>query len=489
VDELHTGFADHEEELFGGASAAYRPYRGAHAGRARDLKAGVSIGQGFGRSLSGRSSGSRRTWLSRDLGDGSFFGGLDREPLGGGHGSGLGSGRSHASGWGGSYDPYKQGIGFGGQSFGSGWDDDSWHGLHDSWHGLLDSLKDLDFDAGFGGLGSQWNTPAPRSWSSWEGSYGGHYYGGYDSWSSPYSAQWNGLRLEFKNRTRALKSALRRRRTSKGTREAAADAAWRIPRVLHQTWKTSRVPAKMMEYMASWRRLHPDWTFEFWDDARNRELVNTHFPQYLADYERMSGIKRADVARIVMLYVQGGVYADIDVQAVRPLDELLEAAEDARAGVLLGEENFVHAVLLEKRESTWLVSNAVMASARQHPIWLQALREIFDNSWCGDDPVQCTGPRLIDRLSWNYLRRTPACGVHGCLVRLPFAYFSPNIARWNANNMVKQCTDQVRAYPYDYRVVSRRTARLRDHACRRSTGRRPSQCTTGSAAGAARTAP
>ncbi|CAK0877755.1 unnamed protein product [Prorocentrum cordatum] len=31
-----------------------------------------------------------------------------------------------------------------------------------------------------------------------------------------------------------------------------------------------------------------------------------------------------------------------------------EAAEDARAGVLLGEENFVHAVLLEKRESTWL---------------------------------------------------------------------------------------------------------------------------------------
>ncbi|CAK0878041.1 unnamed protein product [Prorocentrum cordatum] len=124
VDELHTGFADHEEELFGGASAAYRPYRGAHAGRARDLKAGVSIGQGFGRSLSGRSSGSRRTWLSRDLGDGSFFGGLDREPLGGGHGSGLGSGRSHASGWGGRRArtrdvlglAYKQGIGFGGQS-------------------------------------------------------------------------------------------------------------------------------------------------------------------------------------------------------------------------------------------------------------------------------------------------------------------------------------------------------------------------------------
>lgn len=89
------------------------------------------------------------------------------------------------------------------------------------------------------------------------------------------------------------------------------------------------------------------------------------------------------------------------------------------------------------------------------------MRVIFQNTYCGDDPVQCTGPRLIDRLSWEHMMKNPACGpVFGCIVRLPFAYFSPNIARWNAGNMVKKCR-----VDFDYPDARRRRTKEL-HACR-----------------------
>lgn len=292
----------------------------------------------------------------------------------------------------------------------------------------------------------------------------GSYFGGFGM--SKEEAQ-KGLRRQFRNRTRALERIL-----WKGASDVqldldrvteASSSRWAIPFVLHQTWKTSEVPSKFSEHLASWRRLHRDWRFEFWDDARSRDFVAEHFPKYIRDYDRMSGIKKADVIRIVALYVQGGVYADIDVEAVQSFGPLLSAALAARAGVILGEENFVHSVLLEQR-STWLVSNAVMASAAGHPFWLEALREIFSHTWCGDDPVQCTGPRLIDRLSWDYVRRSQSCGIYGCLVRLPFDYFSPDIAFWNARNMAKECSLQGAETYWYTRKKQRRKLVLR--ACR-----------------------
>lgn len=356
----------------------------------------------------------------------------------------------------------------------------------------LDAYDYDDYD--YGSYDYERSSSSYDSYSS--GGYGG-YYGGYGAMREDTQ---KGLQRQFKNRTRALERILwqpqplegvgagstssqngstamqQKRLDHRGVDDALGDAStktladaiargcrWAIPPVLHQTWKTAEVPSKFFDHLASWRRLHRHWRFEFWDDARCRRFVAEHFPKYLREYDRMSGIKRADVIRIIVLYVQGGVYADIDVEAVSPLGPLLAAALAVRAGVLLGEENFVHSVLLEHK-STWLVSNAVMASAPGHPFWLDALREIFSNTWCGDDPVQCTGPRLIDRLSWEYLRRKPDCGTHGCIVRLPYTYFSPDIARWNAQNMKKECRLQGgETYYYSKRKTQ---TRLVLRACR-----------------------
>ncbi|CAK9001647.1 unnamed protein product [Durusdinium trenchii] len=179
----------------------------------------------------------------------------------------------------------------------------------------------------------------------------------------------------------------------------------------------------------------------------------------------MSGIKRADVARLVALSVYGGVYADIDVEATRSLEPLLHAAEATNAAVLLGEENLVHSVLLEHKAEP-LVSNAVMIGAAGHPFWEEVLQEIFSRSWCGEDPVQCTGPRIVDRVSWEHLRRNPACHKSGCVLRLRYDYFSPNIALWNAGNMVKECRPRDRYSRWSWGSTSKEKERMVTDACR-----------------------
>lgn len=239
----------------------------------------------------------------------------------------------------------------------------------------------------------------------------------------------------LRNRTRAIERELAQINQSELRVDIDSRTDWKIPKILHQTWKTDEIPVKYRHEISSWRRLHPHWRFEFWDDDRSADLLWDVFPQHALAFEEMSGIKRADVARIVALYAYGGVYADIDVEAARCFDPLLQAAQNARMGVLLGEENIVHTVLLEKRLSGRLVSNAVMASAPQHPFWLEVLQEIFQRS-CGSDPVQCTGPRLIDRMSLSH----SSCR-RGCVARLPFDYFSPHLARWNAASMTSSCRD------------------------------------------------
>eukprot|EP00439_Symbiodinium_sp_Y106_P000844 s4425_g1.t1 len=98
------------------------------------------------------------------------------------------------------------------------------------------------------------------------------------------------------NGTKALERALR------STGAKPPRYLHRIPPILHQTWKTDLIPAKYGADISSWLRLHPTWRYEFWDDARGAALVLDEIPEYAAAFKQMSGIKRADVVRIVALH-------------------------------------------------------------------------------------------------------------------------------------------------------------------------------------------
>lgn len=105
-----------------------------------------------------------------------------------------------------------------------------------------------------------------------------------------------------------------------------------FPKTLHQTWKTKDLSA-VPEFAAcatSWREHHPGYRHMLWDDRENADFVRSHFPDYFKTWSAFDkNIKRLDSIRYMWMFVFGGIYADLDMECLRPLDGLLAANQDS----------------------------------------------------------------------------------------------------------------------------------------------------------------
>ena len=59
----------------------------------------------------------------------------------------------------------------------------------------------------------------------------------------------------------------------------------KIPKIIHQTWKTNNVPEKCKEWVKSWKEKNPGWDYRLWTDEDNRNLIKEYFPKFLKIYD------------------------------------------------------------------------------------------------------------------------------------------------------------------------------------------------------------
>ncbi len=95
-----------------------------------------------------------------------------------------------------------------------------------------------------------------------------------------------------------------------------------IPKIVHYCWLSNDpVPIDLQRYMATWKIFLPDYTFIKWDFTRfdiNQSIwVKEAF-------EEKKYAFAADYIRLYALYTMGGIYLDMDVEVVKPYDDLLE---------------------------------------------------------------------------------------------------------------------------------------------------------------------
>lgn len=80
-----------------------------------------------------------------------------------------------------------------------------------------------------------------------------------------------------------------------------------IPKLFHQSWINSTLPAKFEEWSHSCRQANPDWEWVLWTDEDNLKLVEKHAPWFASTYDALhSEIYRADTARNIYMHVFGG---------------------------------------------------------------------------------------------------------------------------------------------------------------------------------------
>ena len=165
-----------------------------------------------------------------------------------------------------------------------------------------------------------------------------------------------------------------------------------IPRILHQTWKDAAVPSTFLKYRETWKRFHPGWDFKFWTDADLADFVAsrcTTFGNLFHSYP--SPIMRVDLGRYLILREFGGVYADLDTEALASFTPLLNSEMP-----IFGYEPASHAGIefAHRRGFRSVVSNAIIASPPNHPFWDNLLR-LIHRCRSAANPLDATGPFVL----------------------------------------------------------------------------------------------
>jgi mannosyltransferase OCH1-like enzyme len=169
----------------------------------------------------------------------------------------------------------------------------------------------------------------------------------------------------------------------------------KIPKVIHQTWKTANLPASFKELSDTWKSNHENWSYKLWTDEDNRALIATHYPFFLKQYDAYPlNIQRADAIRYFILHKYGGIYVDLDFECFKNTE------------LLLGDEESVFIQQPQEHckmfHMTNMVCNAFMASIPGH-FFLEEIfnemsncRQEFENA--NEKVLETTGPFMVTRV-------------------------------------------------------------------------------------------
>lgn len=167
------------------------------------------------------------------------------------------------------------------------------------------------------------------------------------------------------------------------------DAPDIVPRVIHQARLGNLVmKEEWIVANATCAELHPgpQWEFELWDTERANAFVAENYPDLLETYLgyeqgmfasrsstapgrspvlALAEIQRSDIIRYLILYKLGGIYLDLDIKCLKPLDFFLTVDWISPPGLPVG------------------LNNAFMAVAPGHPFLKHTIDNIkrFDLNW------------------------------------------------------------------------------------------------------------
>lgn len=146
-----------------------------------------------------------------------------------------------------------------------------------------------------------------------------------------------------------------------------AQAAERFPRKIWQTWKVDPLSFDQRDSVTArtWTTKNRDYRYEVLTDDNDLTWIEHHYgpegvnrPDIVDFYASVNAtIIKADLLRYLIMYAEGGVYADIDVEDLRPVrrwitDRFDEAEIDMVIGVEIDEPEFKdHPILGKKSQS------------------------------------------------------------------------------------------------------------------------------------------
>eukprot|EP01118_Nematostelium_gracile_P009062 TRINITY_DN3038_c0_g1_i1.p1 TRINITY_DN3038_c0_g1~~TRINITY_DN3038_c0_g1_i1.p1 ORF type:complete len:306 (+),score=45.44 TRINITY_DN3038_c0_g1_i1:187-1104(+) len=171
----------------------------------------------------------------------------------------------------------------------------------------------------------------------------------------------------------------------------------KIPRIIHQIWKTNDTSTYTLRPSSrDWQNQNPGFEYKLWTDDQIEQLIKEEYPWLYEDYKSYPyNIQRADLARYVLLYHEGGTYADLD-------------AWPGHNGLTSWLE---HSVVLPEAGDGSSVSNFWFMTEKKSPFFRYLLDHVHEhNVWIALPYVRVfwsTGPFFIGKMIRDFMRSHP----------------------------------------------------------------------------------
>lgn len=158
-----------------------------------------------------------------------------------------------------------------------------------------------------------------------------------------------------------------------------------IPKFIFQTSETKAIPPGMIEAMNSWKTMNPTYKHFFFDNTERRNFMSQYFDNNtIKAYDTLiPGAYKADLWRYCVLYIYGGVYADIKSVCKINLTEIIDSP-----------------FISVRDRSTDCIANSFICTVPKHPFLKRAIeisvKNILNNNY-GESSLDITGPRVLGR--------------------------------------------------------------------------------------------
>lgn len=157
-----------------------------------------------------------------------------------------------------------------------------------------------------------------------------------------------------------------------------------IPKVIHQTFKTKKLPFITRWHISRMLKRNPGYAYEFYDDERIEEFLLKEFDEEtLTLYQRLNiGAAKADFFRYAVLLKKGGIYLDIDCKTVSKFSAFIKTEDEA--------------IITRERNPEYFVQWGLIYSPG-HPFLRKTVELTLDNIRTNrypNDVHQMTGPSV-----------------------------------------------------------------------------------------------
>ena len=166
-----------------------------------------------------------------------------------------------------------------------------------------------------------------------------------------------------------------------------------IPKKIIQTWKHKDLNSEFQKIVDLWKINNPNYTYTFFDDRDCEQFIKEYFDEDVLNIYNciIPGAYKSDLFRYCYLYINGGVYIDIDTLCIGKLDNFLLPNVEFIVPIDL---NITHL------EGNHNIFNTFIGSIPKHPILLNCINKIVfhvKNNIIPQSKLDFTGPGLLGR--------------------------------------------------------------------------------------------